>query len=81
MIEAWIDGRKTFSKTDFKWREQPPYDPMVGSSSLLQVIGDLGIKSVWNPSYFGGVCAIAFESAYFVKNVAIGTSYIGPMKM
>jgi hypothetical protein len=78
LIETFIDGRLALTKA-YKWREEPPWNPMLPGQ--IQVVGDNAIKSVWFNSYFGGVCGIGFDAAFFVKNIAIGTSYIGPMKM
>lgn len=77
IMEAWFDGVKTYSKTNFKWREEPPWDPML--PNLLQVVGDNGIKSMWWNTYFGGVCPIAFDGAYFVSHVVVSDEYVGPM--
>jgi hypothetical protein len=77
LIEAWFDGVKTFTRA-FKFREQPPYDQM-DNANQLQVVGRDAIKSVWFNSYFGGVCGVVFEGAFFITHPVISSSYIGPM--
>ncbi len=81
ILEAWIDGRKVFRKTDFLWRSNPPW---MSRSSMREVpaFADQGIEFIWWNVYFGGVGQwMSHPMHFFFKNVTISNNYVGPMRL
>ncbi|REL25223.1 hypothetical protein DXX93_00720 [Thalassotalea euphylliae] len=63
IIEAWIDGKKIFSKNDFNFRTTPA----------------LKIEKIWFNFYFGGVDKPKHDFDLFIDNIVIASEYIGPL--
>jgi len=74
-LEAWIDGRRVYLKTDFLWRRNPPY-----AEGATKTKGDQAIRGIWDNCFFGGVDGgCPWDVTMFRKNFAVASSYIGPM--
>jgi len=81
IVEAWIDGRKVFSKTNFQWRSNPPTASALSSTEVVP-FANLGTMSMWFNNYYGGLYQFPTTDWHiYYKDIAIGTAYIGPMKM
>lgn len=81
IIEAWVDGRKVFSKTDFQWRSNPPAASALSATEVVP-FANIGVLSAWFNNYYGGLYQFPTTDWHiYYKDIAIGTSYIGPMKM
>ncbi|WP_286264237.1 polysaccharide lyase [Thalassotalea atypica] len=63
ILEAWIDGKKVFSRTNVHLRDVP----------------DLKIEKIWFNFYFGGVDKPKQDFTMFIDNIVIASQYIGPM--
>lgn len=63
VIRAWVDGRLSFEKTDFSFR----------------TVDTLHIEEIWMNVYHGGTAVSPYDQHFFIDNVVIATSYVGPM--
>ena len=80
ILRAWVNGKRAFEKTNYKWRNNPPW--VTAPSNQTGVVADQAIQGIWWNSYFGGVCGGAPQDCHhFIKNIVISTEYVGPMKM
>lgn len=63
VLETWIDGRKAYRETNWRWRDT----------------ADLKIEQIWMNVYHGGTAVPDQDISLFIDNVVIAGSYIGPM--
>ncbi|MDX2342737.1 MAG: DNRLRE domain-containing protein, partial [Acidimicrobiia bacterium] len=63
VLEAWIDGRKAYRQTDWRWRDTD----------------SLKIEQIWLNVYHGGTDVPDQDISLYIDNVVISSSYIGPM--
>lgn len=82
-LRAWVDGIPVFDKSDYLWRDPPPYiAPDPGNTTQFPPIADMGILQMWWNDYFGGVGWITQQDmTYHLSNLVIATDYIGPVKL
>lgn len=64
MLQAWVDGRLAFEKTDIRFRQ----------------VDKLKIEQVWLNVYHGGTVPSPYDQHLYIDNVVIAKKYIGPMK-
>ncbi len=64
IIQAWVDGRPAFEKTDIRFRTEP----------------HLKIEQIWMNVYHGGKAQSPHDQDLFIDNVVIAKKYIGPME-
>ncbi|SER27430.1 hypothetical protein SAMN05421690_10164 [Nitrosomonas sp. Nm51] len=64
-LTVWIDGRKVFHKSDFRFRETT----------------ELKIESLWLNFFHGGTAKPASTYFVYIDNLVIASQYIGPMRM
>jgi hypothetical protein len=62
-IRAWVDGRPSYEKTDFRFRD----------------VDRLKIENIWLDIYHGGTAVSPADQHLFMDNVVIAKSYVGPM--
>ncbi len=63
VLETWIDGRKAYRQTDWRWRDTD----------------SLKIEQIWLNVYHGGTDVPDQDISLYIDNVVIADSYIGPM--
>ena len=63
IIRAWVDGRLSFEKTDFRFRD----------------VDSLKIERIWMNIYHGGTDVSPYDQHAFIDHVVVATSYIGLM--
>jgi hypothetical protein len=63
LLETWIDGRKAYRQTDWRWRDTD----------------SLKIEQIWLNVYHGGTDVPDQDISLYIDNVVIASSYIGPM--
>jgi hypothetical protein len=63
VLQAWVDGRLVFNKTDMRYRDTDA----------------LRIESVWMNVYHGGTQRAPQDMTLFIDNLVIARRYIGPM--
>jgi hypothetical protein len=62
VMQAWIDGKPAFEKTDVRMRD----------------VDDLKIENIWLNVYQGGTKPARAEHHLYIDNVVIARNYIGP---
>ena len=63
VLETWIDGRKAYRQTNWRWRDT----------------NSLKIEQIWLNVYHGGTDVPDQDISLYIDNVVIASSYIGPM--
>ena len=63
VLRAWVNGRLVFDKTDVLFR-----------NSL-----DLHVGEVWYNIYHGGTATAPHDMYFWVDNIVVSSSYVGPM--
>jgi hypothetical protein len=63
ILETWIDGRKAYRQTNWRWRDTDA----------------LKIEQIWLNVYHGGTDVPDQDISLYIDNVVIAESYIGPM--
>jgi hypothetical protein len=65
ILQAWVDGRLVFSRTDLRFRDTDT----------------LRIESVWMNVYHGGTQRAPQDMTLFIDNLVVARRYIGPMAL
>lgn len=63
VIRAWVDGRMSLEKTDFRFRD----------------VDRLKIERIWMNVYHGGTSSSPYDQHVFIDQVVVARRYIGPM--
>jgi hypothetical protein len=63
VLKAWVDGRLVFSRSNFRFRDNP----------------QVKIQNAWMDLYYGGADVSPRSYAIHIDNVVIAKRYIGPM--
>jgi len=63
VLRAWVDGRRSFEKTDLRFRD----------------VDRLKIEKVWMNVYHGGTQKVDRDVHLYIDNVVIARQYVGPL--
>jgi hypothetical protein len=85
-IRLYVDGRLCYERLNMVFRTAPVYNQIEAGASFnpsttLLACRELGIRSLWNNWFHGGVTRSNNERVHFISALCWGREYIGPMRM
>lgn len=85
-IRLYVDGRLCYERMNMVFRSAPTYNQIEAGaafnpSTSLLACRELGIRSLWNNWFHGGVTRSNNERVHFITGLCWGREYIGPMRL